>query len=160
MAFPVRDTLNIAADRPGQPWPSDLGHARSAPADAVAEADDLERLQSCLDWLNRERMTLAGQTADRIRPGRLPRAAQLGPVPGISARTKAPERKRESVPFVLSPPLASERLQAPLAGRSRISGAVLLVLIAAALAGSIAYQLSEGSFPLPGVALAAPLDRP
>jgi len=165
MALPVRDP-QIASDRSALQLP-DLRH-KGGTAGAVAEAADLDRLQSCLDWLNRERALLAFETADRKEPPRLPRAAQLPPVPGISAPavacdaplTKAPGSQREKLPLVLAPPLACDRLQPALPDRRGFSGTMLLVLAAAVLAGSIAYHVSAGAFPVPGSAEAAALQVP
>jgi hypothetical protein len=161
MAFPVRD-LQIATDRSALQQP-DLRHEGSAPA--VAEAADLDRLQSCLDWLNRERALLALEAADRKQSRRLPRAPQLGPISDISSLTpasdspltRAPDGQREKLPFVLAPPLACDRLQPRRPDRPRFSGTMLLVLAAAVLAGSIAYHVSAGAFSLPDIAEAAGL---
>ena len=164
MALPVRD-LQIATDRSPLQQP-DLTHKGGAPA--VAEAADLDRLQSCLDWLNRERALLALEAADRKEPRRLPRAPQLGAIPDISSLTpasdsplaRAPDGRQEKLPFVLAPPLACDRLQPRLPDRPRFSGTLLLALAAAALAGSIAYHVSATAFSVPGIAEAAPIETP
>jgi hypothetical protein len=157
MIFPVRDTLDIATDL--QAPPLSLVHEDFAQEPAVAEAGDLDRLQSCLDWLNHERMLLALETTARQAPRHLPRAAQLAPVPGIlppeKLPAKSPAPRPERLPFVLSPPLACDRLQPPVRRRTRSSGTMLVVLIAAAIAGAVAYHTAEGSFPLPSIAQAA-----
>jgi hypothetical protein len=175
MSFPVRDTLDIATDRHARPQPLTLVHKGLVPAPVIAETDDLDRLQSCLDWLNHERMLLALETTERSAPRHLPRAAQLAPVPDISAFEILPPDKssptnlpavknralrQERLPFVLSPPLACDRLQPPRRRRTRYSGTMLVVLTAAAIAGAIAYHATEGTFPVPGIAQAAPFETP
>jgi len=155
MAIAMHDPRNPATDPPAQRQPSER-HV-SPPWHAAAQADDLDRLQSCLDWLNRERVLLELETADRKKPRRLPRAAQLEPVPGIAPPAKAPEHKREGLPFVPAPPLACDRLQSP-PERPRFSGTMLAALVAAAVAGSLAYRVSEGLFSVPTAAQAASID--
>jgi hypothetical protein len=175
MSFPVRDTLDIATNQRARPQPLALAHEGLVPAPVIAAPDDLDRLQSCLDWLNHERMLLALETTERSAPRHLPRAAQLAAMPGISAleilppaksspanlpAAKALAHRPERLPFVLSPPLACDRLQPPRRRRTRYSGTVLAVLIAATIAGAIAYRATDGSFPVPGIAQAAPFETP
>jgi hypothetical protein len=160
MGFPAHDP-QIATVYRGPHLP-DGARPGVAQGLAVAEANDndLDRLQSCLDWLNRERALIALEAADRHGPRRLPRASQLDPVPGLAPSAQAPERNREKLPFVLAPPLACDRLPRPLPERQGFSGTMLAAVVAAALAGSIAYRMSVGSFPLPSVAHAASFEAP
>jgi hypothetical protein len=152
MAFPARNNQDIAGDQSGPAPPDASGDA--------AEAADLHRLQASLDWLNRERMILARGASVRKETRRLPRAAQLGPVPGISTRAEDSARTPERLPFVPAPPLACERLQRPPPRRRYGSGTHLLVLIAIVLVGSVAYYASaEGFFSTPDIAQASPLQR-
>jgi hypothetical protein len=170
MSFPVRDTLDIATEQPARPQPLALVREGLAPAPVIAAPDDLDRLQSCLDWLNRERMLLALETTERNAPRHLPRAAQLAPVAGISALeilppdklppAKPPALRQERLPFVLSPPLASDRLQPPHPRRAHFPGTMLVVLIAAAIAGAVAYHATVVAFPLPSIAQAASFETP
>ena len=179
MSFPVRDTLDIATDDRARPQPLALAHEGLALTPVIAEPNDLDRLQSCLDWLNHERMLLARETTKRNAPRHLPRAAQLPLVAGISAleilppqtlppalppeklpAATPPAHRQERLPFVLSPPLACDRLQPPRRRRARRSGTMLVVLIAVAIAGVVAYHATEGSFPLPSIAQAAPYETP
>jgi len=153
MGFALHGPQNPATDHPAQRQSSDPWHT-------AGEPDDLGRLQSCLDWLNRERVLLALETADRQEPRQLPRAPQLDPVPGISPPTKSLEPRRERLPFVLAPPLACDRLQPPPAERPGFSSTMLAALLAAAVAGSLAYHVSEGFFSVPSVAEAAALETP
>jgi hypothetical protein len=157
MGFAVHDPRKPAVDHPAQRQPSDLRRHAAPPWHAAGEADDLDRLQSCLDWLNRERVFLELEAAVRNQPRRLPRAAQLELVPGIPPPVKAPEPDREGLPVVPAPPLAYERLQSP-PERPRFSGTMLAALLAAAVAGSIAYRVSEGFFSVPGTAQAAAIE--
>jgi hypothetical protein len=168
MAIAMHDPDNPATDHPAERQHFDLRRHVSPPWHKAAEADDLERLQSCLDWLNRERALLALETEDRRKPRRLPRAAQLElvpgiappapePAPGIAPPVKVPEHRREGLPIVPAPPLACDRLQPP-PERPRFSGTMLAALLAAAVAGSLAYRISEGFFSVPSAAQAASIE--
>jgi len=145
----------VAADHPGQ------SHRRSRkPEGAVSgqtsgEADDLHRLRLSIEWLNRERMILAGEAPSREHARRLPRAAQLGAVSGISPLTEG--RQGGRTPFVLVPPLASDRLQPPAPRGSSGPVASLFIMIAVAIAGAIGYQFATVSVSLSEIAQAAPL---
>jgi hypothetical protein len=93
---------------------------------------------------------------------RLPRASQLPPGSGIppAARAEGSPHKLATSTFQVRPPFAFERLQ-PLPRsrerRTRLPGA-LFVLIAGAVAGSIAYHVAAGGvFPAPEPAQAAAL---
>jgi hypothetical protein len=159
MVFPDRSSIDSAVDRSG---PSKVAGA--------TEADDLERLQACVDWINHEKSILTGEPAPRRRALRLPRATQLPPVAGISTTSAAvaapvPEIAvaQQKLPFRLAPPLASERFQEPHAIRRRRSngGTPLLVVTAFAIVGSAAYYLSaQGYFSALEIAQASALLTP
>jgi hypothetical protein len=130
----------------------------------AAGGDALQRLESSVQWLKRECMVArieAGPSArETIR--RLPRASQLPPASGIppAVRAEGSPHKPGTSAFQVRPPLAFERLQ-PLSRarehRTRLPGA-LFVLIAGAVAGSIAYHVAAGGvFPAPEPAQAAAL---
>jgi hypothetical protein len=132
--------------------------------DGAAGDDDLQRLESSVEWLKRECMIARIETAPTARETirRLPRASQLPPASGIApvARAEVSRHRRETSTFQVRPPLAFERLQALPASRehrTRLPGA-LLVLIAGTIAGSIAYHVAAGGvFPAPEPAQAASL---
>jgi hypothetical protein len=169
MVFPDHNSRDIASSR----LESSQGPV-SAEADDLlsAEADDLHRLQACVEWLNREKMILTLEQANRSRALRLPRAIQLAPVPGISGasagtssaadpKTDDVRRPAQTLPRRLAPPLASERLQGPLARRRSHAGAPLLVLTAIVIAASLAYYASAaGLLPTFEIAQAAALLKP
>jgi hypothetical protein len=125
----------LAADTCGEKVADD-----SAPADA-----DLARLESSLRWLQREGAV-----------GRLPRAVQLSPVPGLPPLDPQASRPRaeQFINGVRVPPsLASERLRPPPPPRARRDNlrGPLRVLLASVIAAPIAYYLSVGnSAPAPG----------
>jgi hypothetical protein len=130
--------------------------------DGAAGDGDLQRLQSCVQWLKRECMIARIETGPSAQKTirRLPRASQLPPASGISpfAQAEGSRHKRETSIFQVRPPRASERLQLPPAPRQRrthLSGA-LFVLIASVIAGSITYHIAAGGvFPAPEPAQAA-----
>jgi hypothetical protein len=125
-----------------RPDPS-AGQVVEKPAAAVAEAAgdaDLARLESSLQWLQREGAV-----------GRLPRAVQLPPVSGL--RPVGPEgpraRGEQFINGVRVPPsLAPERLRPPPAPmrerRDNLRGP-LRVLLASVIAAPIAYYFSVGN---------------
>jgi hypothetical protein len=132
--------------------------------DGAAGDDALERLESSVQWLKRECMIARIETAPSARETirRLPRASQLPPASEIPAavRAEGSPHKLGTSTFQLRPPLAFERLQ-PLPRvrepRARLPGA-LFVLIAGAVAGSIAYHVAAGGVcPAPEPAQAASL---
>jgi hypothetical protein len=110
------------------------------PAAAQAAGDpDLARLESSLQWLQREGAV-----------GRLPRAVQLPPVSGL--RPVGPEgaraRGEQFINGVRVPPsLAPERLRPPPAMRERRDNlrGPLRVLLASVIAAPIAYYFSVGN---------------
>jgi hypothetical protein len=109
-------------------------------ADASAVDPDLARLESSLQWLQREGAV-----------GRLPRAVQLPPVSGI--RPVGPDgprpRGEQFINGVRVPPsLAPERLRPPPPLRARRDSlrGPLRVLLASAIAAPIAYYFSVGNF--------------
>jgi hypothetical protein len=95
MVFPVRNTPDLAADHYGQ---------------GSTEAENLRRLEATMEWLNRERMILALETAAHKPKRTLPRATPMPAVPGLSAGSESPRSAPEPLPFTLASPLASERL--------------------------------------------------
>jgi len=139
---------------------------------------ELERLESSVQWLRRERLMVALETGQRAQNHnrRLPRASQLPPVPGIVPVNIGPvnigpvniERattgqRRVAPTFELAPPRARDRFQLPARRREpkyKLRGA-LGILIAGAVAGSIAYRISAGGLPSASQpAQAAPLQVP
>jgi hypothetical protein len=143
MVFPVRDTPDPVADHYGE---------------TSTEAEDLRRLEATLEWLNRERMILALETAAHKPKRKLPRATPMPAVTGLSTDSESPRAAPEPLPFTLAPPLASERLQEPLPRPRYSSGMPLFVLIAVAIAGTIAYFVTvQGTFSMPEIAQAASL---
>jgi len=158
MIVPMANCRDGEADRLGQSrWPGAL-QENTLPRQTSTEAENLHRLQLSIEWLNRERMILAGKAPAHGDARRLPRAAQLGPIPSIAPQTEACKRGR--APFVLAPPLACERLPRPAPGGSSRSVASLLILTAVAIAGSIGYQVSMGSVSRAEITQAAPLQTP
>jgi hypothetical protein len=110
-----------------------------------ADNDDLQRLESSVEWLKRQAMIVRPETGQRTGQENLhlPRAVQLPPISGLPAVGANSGRKREV--FGVAPPLACERLQAPPRRRHRhgLRGALCL-LVAGAIAGSVAYRVSAG----------------
>jgi TPR repeat protein len=111
------------------------------PAAAASAVDpDLARLESSLQWLQREGAV-----------GRLPRAAPLPPVTGL--RPVGPDgarpRGEQFINGVRVPPsLAPERLRPPPLMRARRDNlrGPLRILMASAIAAAIAYYFSVGNF--------------
>jgi hypothetical protein len=118
--------------------------AAAQPAAAASPVDpDLARLESSLQWLQREGSV-----------GRLPRAAPLPPVSGL--RPVGPDgprpRGEQFINGVRVPPsLAPERLRPPPPMRARGDNlrGPLRILVASAIAAPIAYYLSVGNFAAP-----------
>jgi hypothetical protein len=119
---------------------SSAGPVAEKPAAAATAGDpELARLESSLQWLQRE------GTA-----GRLPRAVQLPPVSGL--RPVGPQdprpRAEQFINGVRVPPsLTSERLRPPPPMRERSDSlrGPLRVLLASAIAAPIAYYFSVGN---------------
>jgi hypothetical protein len=139
--------VDLDAGTPAQPQPDPAaGPLADKPAvDASGGDPDLARLESSLQWLQREG---AGD--------RLPRAVQLPPVSGL--RPPGPEgsraRAEQFINGVRVPPsLAPERLRPPpmRQRRDNLRGP-LRVLLASAIAAPLAYYLS--------LANPAPLSEP
>jgi len=113
------------------------GHHRRQPAGARRDADisDLRRLETTLRWIEREEVAV-----------RIPRAAQLPPVPGL-ARADIGGRSHgdENADFRLLRSLEPERM-APPPSRSRRPAlrALLTFLIATILAALTGYYLWTG----------------
>jgi hypothetical protein len=123
-----------------RPAPSDRPVAAEAAEEAGRDVD-LARLESSLQWLQREGAV-----------GRLPRAIQLPPVSGL--RPVSPESARpRSEQFIngirVPPSLAPERLRPPPVRerRDNLRGP-LRVLLAGMIAAPIAYYFSIGNLPL------------
>jgi hypothetical protein len=123
-------------------------------ADHASIDQDLERLVSSVQWVKRACVVLAleaGQGSRDRRP-RLPRASQLPPVPGIgpvNLEGATTGQRRVASSLELAPPLACDRLPLPArrsGHRNNLRGAFFM-LIAVAVAGSIAYRISAGGFP-------------
>jgi len=130
---------------PGAPTQSRPDAAAAQPAEKPAAAasavdPDLARLESSLQWLQREGAV-----------GRLPRAAPMPPVSGL--RPVSPDgprpRGEQFINGVRVPPsLAPERLRPPPPMRARRDSlrGPLRVLMASAIAAPIAYYFSVGNF--------------
>jgi hypothetical protein len=124
---------------PHRPDTSEGQVAEKCDPDETAGDTDLVRLESSLQWLQREGAV-----------GRLPRAVQLPPVSGL--RPVSPEGARphgeQFINGVRVPPsLAPERLRPPPPMRERRDNlrAPLRVLLASAIAAPIAYYFSVGN---------------
>jgi hypothetical protein len=108
-------------------------------ADATAADPDLARLESSLNWLQRESSV-----------GRLPRAVQLPPVSGLRPVNPDGPRPRgeQFINGIRVPPsLAPERLRPPPPMRERRDNlrGPLRILMASAIAAPIAYYFSVGT---------------
>jgi hypothetical protein len=178
-----RDALDLDADHIRASQAPDREHEQATAEhrlERVVADDDLQRLESSVQWLKRESMIARIETGPGAQEAnrRLPRASQLPPASGIAAvaqygiapfvqsgiptfaRTESSGHKRETGTFQVRPPRAFERLRPPPPPRQRrthLSGA-LFVLIAGVIAGSITYHIAAGGvFPAPEPAQAAPL---
>jgi hypothetical protein len=134
-----------AADEPAvDPEAGAAAQLAEKPAAAASPVDpDLARLESSLQWLQREGSV-----------GRLPRAAPLPPVSGL--RPVGPDGPRpRSEQFIngvrVPPSLAPERLRPPPPMRARRDNlrGPLRILVASAIAAPIAYYFSVGNFASP-----------
>jgi hypothetical protein len=158
MGFPLQNPLNSLEFNADFVRASQAPQGDNEPAGAggcVEEAvdDDLQRLESSLQWVKSELSIAALETGAYAKnhPRGLPRAHQLPPVPGLAPvnteRTGAGPR-RVALPLELAPPLPSERLPLPAQRNEHadtLRGA-LCILIASAVAGSIAYHISAEGF--------------
>jgi hypothetical protein len=124
-----------------RPAPSNRPVAAETAAEEAGRDVDLARLESSLQWLQREGAV-----------GRLPRAIQLPPVSGL--RPVSPESARpRSEQFIngirVPPSLAPERLRPPpmRERRDNLRGP-LRILLAGMIAAPIAYYFSIGNLPL------------
>jgi hypothetical protein len=134
--------VDLDAGDQTQPRPdiSDGQAAEKPAADGTPGDADLARLESSLQWLQREGAV-----------GRLPRAVQLPPVSGL--RPVGPEGPRpRSEQFIngvrVPPSLAPERLRPPpppMRERRDSLRAPLRVLLASVIAAPVAYYFSVGS---------------
>src|ERR1700719_4289297 len=131
---PVDLDAGTEAQSPPPPDISAGPVAEQPAADATAGDPDLARLESSLQWLQREGAV-----------GRLPRAVQLPPVSGIRpvGPESSPPRGEQFINGVRVPPsLAPERLRPPpMRERDNLRGP-LRVLLASAIAAPIAYYFS------------------
>jgi hypothetical protein len=124
----------------GGPAAARAAAAVTAGAEAAGDVD-LARLESSLQWLQREGAV-----------GRLPRAVQLPPVSGL--RPVSPDDRVRSEQFIngirVPPSLAPERLRPPPPMRERRHNlrGPLRVLLAGAVAAPIAYYFSIGNLDL------------
>jgi hypothetical protein len=135
---------NAGKEAQASPRP-DTAPVAAPPVSEQGEADvDLARLQSSLQWLQRE-----GSGA-----GHLPRAVQLPPVSGLRPVDAARARSEQFINGVRVPPsLAPERLRPPPPMRQRHDNlrGPIRVLLATVIAAPIAYYFSVGSMtPNPG----------
>jgi hypothetical protein len=144
------DISNPDADHPRASRAPDRGLRIAAVGLRPPEAgnDDLQRLESSVEWLKRQAMIVRPETGHRTGQEklRLPRAVQLSPISGLPAVGENSGHKREV--FGVAPPLPYERLQLPSRRRHRrnLRGALCL-LVACVIAGSIAYHVSAGGLP-------------
>jgi hypothetical protein len=156
MLSPLQNTADPAESRTDLGWSSRApGHGNEpvAGSNETSVDDDLARLEASLQWI-RHVGTIAAREAGhgQNRTGRLPRATQLAPVSGISGlHIQGPGNGHRRVPFAfeLAPPLACERIQSPawrIQRADSLRGA-LVILIAGAVVGSIAYYISATGFP-------------
>ncbi|HWF94691.1 MAG TPA: hypothetical protein VG291_07020 [Xanthobacteraceae bacterium] len=136
--------VDADAGAPAPSRPDTAGQPAEKPAaDARAVDPDLARLESSLQWLQREEAV-----------GRLPRAVPLPPVSGL--RPVSPDGPRpRGTQFIngvrVPPSLAPERLRPPPPMRARRDNlrGPLRVLAASAIAAPIAYYFSVGNFAAP-----------
>jgi hypothetical protein len=155
MVSPLRNTpllsnpnlSNPDADHPRVSRAPDRGLRIAAVGLRPPEAgnDDLQRLESSVEWLKRQAMMVRPETGHRTGQQnlRLPRAVQLSPISGLPAVGENSDHTREV--FGVAPPLAYERLQLPPRRwhRHNLRGALCL-LVACVIAGSVAYRVSAG----------------
>lgn len=119
-----------------------------AAVSAEDEAFDLLRLESSVQWLQRECEALETCSRPQRELRHLPRARQLDPIPGLSklcaeVRHKAP--RRLTARKELAPPRARDRLLTPPPRREQpiTARGAIYILIAALIAGSIAYHVAS-----------------
>lgn len=157
MESPMRrapDPLDLDAAYPRSPEP--MRAVPSVPkqvSDATSADDDLARLTRSVEQIKRECAVVVRALGRRLpKPVRkLPRAAQLAPVPGLSsvdeaAAFEAVTPSPEVIPFHRAPPLAMQRPCPPTPERRRayrVRGALYL-LIAGLIVASLAYHLAGG----------------
>ena len=127
---------HAGAEAQASPRP-DTAPVAAPPVRDQTEAVDLARLQSSLQWLQRE----GGA-------GHLPRAVQLPPVSGLRPVDAARVRSEQFIHGVRVPPsLAPERLRPPPPMRQRNDNlrGPIRVLLATVIAAPIAYYFSVGN---------------
>jgi hypothetical protein len=115
----------------------------------AAAPDDLQRLESSIQWIKREGMLARLEAGHRApeEARKLPRAALLPPISGIpSVDPDGSRRKRETSTSLLPPPLVGGRvqLQLPTRRHRHTTRGALCLLIASVIAGAIAYHVSGG----------------
>jgi hypothetical protein len=120
---------------------------------ASKSTDDLARLTRSVELVQRECAVVVLAAGGRLqKPAqKLPRAAQLAPVPGLSdadatPTTVAAAQTPEVIPFHRAPPLAMQRPCPPPPQRRRtyrVRGALYL-LVAGLIAASLAYHVAAG----------------
>jgi hypothetical protein len=157
MVFPLRnprvpfeahaDHLRASAGANREREQATAGYGLAEPA----TDGELQRLEESVAWLRREAVSVRAGVALRSQnqPVALPRAAQLSAVSGLPpVSPESSFHRRETSPFRVAPPLASERLQLPPPRRRhrRNLRRALVILIASAIVGSIAYRVSVGEF--------------
>ena len=144
---PWNDPLNPAADRLPPSQTPNLRQWLAAVESRLGEtgSDDLQRLESSVEWLKREGMIARLETGRRTRDGnrRLPPAIQLPPIAGLPPATAESSPRKPEI-FALAPPRACDRLQPPRRRHRRDLRGALCLLIAGMIVGSIAYHVSAG----------------
>jgi hypothetical protein len=151
----ARNALNVATDPLGVSQRTNFQHQGAEPITSN-ETDDLHRLQTVVEWLNRERMVVALEAAVRKKSLRPRRAASRGISPVID---DFEHRTGGAMPFVLAPPLVCDRLPQPLP-RPHISDTTLFVLTTITIMGLIGYYVSESSSSVLEMAQAALVHAP
>ena len=162
MEFPMRrapDPLDLDAVYPRSPEASTPVPSIPDQAFSAKRADDdLARLARSVELVQRECALVAGAPPERrlqklVR--QLPRAAQLAPVPGLSAMEDEPaivevvDQAPGAIPFHAAPPLAMQRPCPPKPERRRTFRArgALYLLIAGLIVASLSYRLAGGGLP-------------
>ncbi len=136
--------VDVDAGAPAPSRPDTAARPAEKPAADASPVDpDLARLESSLQWLQREEAV-----------GRLPRAVPLPPVSGLRPMSPNGPRPRgtQFINGVRVPPsLAPERLRPPPPMRARRDNlrGPLRLLAASAIAAPIAYYFSVGNFAAP-----------
>jgi hypothetical protein len=143
--FPLRNPLDPSpfSDDPirSSRAPDDVRAVEPRP-DAAAGDDDLQRLESSVQWIKREHdvIGIELELLARKRRRKLPPARQLAPVAGIPpVRTARVARVRATSTFRVAPPQAFERLQHPVSRQQRprnLQGAACVLVVSVILGSS------------------------